>query len=109
MMLKYFGTLLFMMMITVSLADEFIKITSLSKTEIRSVVKETNKHEIYLEDGVELSCGESSDKSAGDSEGLKRLATVPKPGWFCKNGYARNSEGKCVKLVKCSSKFFFII
>lgn len=89
MVFKDFGLLLVLLMVSASLAE------SLNKTV--DGTEENDKNEIYLKESVEVLCG------TGAVGGL-HIATEAKSGWFCKSGYARNLDGKCVKLDKCESK-----
>lgn len=84
MLFKDFGILLLLLMV--------VSASPATKSD-----KDEREHEIYLEEGLEVICG----KGAG---GGVHITTEPKSGWFCKTGYARDLDGKCVKLEKCNSK-----
>lgn len=73
---------------------------SLNET-VESSDTKARENEIYLKEGMELLCG------TGAVGGI-HIATEVKSGWFCNSGYARNLDGKCVKLDKCDSKFNLI-
>lgn len=99
MVFKYSCTLLFMVMVTAVLTEESTKANETSNTDTETIGEKNKiKNEIYLKEGLELLCGNGS--------AAVHVAAEPKPGWFCQSGYARNTDGKCIKLDQCNSKLF---
>lgn len=98
MVFKFFCTLLFLVIVSAVIAEESTGPHVASKTDTDESKSENNKrkNEIYLKEGLEVICGNGPLKV--------HVAAEPKPGWFCQSGYARNTDGKCIKLDQCDSK-----